>query len=287
MIKLDFEIALYYTIFDPSCDLLFNIHAAMTRCQTVLHENLYVDQATTTDLQTDVDTGNRWLRMQGFAGPLTVRYNATISISHYMTPPEQLMEVPIAQMPLSVLEYLNPSRYCQSDRLQKFALNEFGHLPRGYTRVKAIHDWVLRRVRFSVQTSNASTSAMDTLVEQVGVCRDFAHLMIALCRALTIPARFTTGIDYGAALDLGPPDFHAYVEVYLSGRWYIVDASGLTVPMGLIRLGTGRDASDVAFATLFGSVKSSMPQIKISAIEDFANNYEIPYNSTDILSTDP
>ena len=105
---------------------------------------------------------------------------------------------------------------------------------------------------FTSNTSNSNTSAVDTLIEQVGVCRDFAHLMIALCRAVNIPARFATGTDYGADPALGPPDFHAYVEAYLGDRWYIFDPSGTAIPMGFVRFGTGRDAADVAFATIFG-----------------------------------
>lgn len=287
MVKLDFEIVLNYIVADPTSDFIFNVHAAQTQCQSVLHENLQLSQPAYTDLQIDPLNGNRWLRMQANSGPLTVRYNASTSIAHYTSTPDQLWEVPISQLPASVLTYLYPSRYCQSDRLQKFALFEFGHLGRGYPRVLAIQEWVRKRVKFLVQTSNVSTSAMDTLIEQVGVCRDFAHLMIALCRALSIPARFTTGIDYGADPALGPADFHAYVEVYLSNRWYIFDPSGLAMPMGLVRIGTGRDATDVAFATLFGSVQSNMPQITITATEDVNNQFFLPFHTSDILSTDP
>lgn len=287
MVKLDFEIALTYNVVDPTSDFIFNVHAAQTQCQMVLYENLQLNQQVNSELQVDPLTGNRWLRLQANAGPFTVRYNASTSIAHHVATPDQLWEVPISQLPASVLTYLYPSRYCQSDRLQKFALYEFGHLGRGYARVHAIQEWVRQRVKFLVQTSNTSTSAMDTLVEQVGVCRDFAHLMIALCRALSIPARFTTGIDYGADPALGPADFHAYVEVYLSNRWYIFDPSGLAMPMGLVRIGTGRDATDVAFATLFGSVQSNMPQITISASEDASNQYVAPFHTSDILSTDP
>ncbi len=100
------------------------------------------------------------------------------------------------------------------------------------------------------------------------MCRDFAHLMIALCRALSIPARFTTGTDYGADPALGPPDFHAYVEVYLGRRWYIFDPSGTSIPMGFVRFGTGRDASDVAFATIFGNVVTHAPVVSGTAVVD-------------------
>ena len=100
----------------------------------------------------------------------------------------------------------------------------------------------------------------------MGVCRDFAHLMIALCRAVNIPARFATGIDYGAPTVMGPTDFHAYVEVYLGDRWYIFDPSGVAIPMGFVRFGTGRDAADAAFATIFGGVVGAAPVIQIQAV---------------------
>jgi len=133
-------------------------------------------------------------------------------------------------------------------------------------------------------TSNSSSSAMDTLVEQTGVCRDFAHLMIALCRAVNIPARFVTGIDYGASATLGLPDFHAYVEVFLGDRWYSFDPTGITPPMGLVRIGTGRDAADVSFATLFGAVTSQAPIVSVSALDD-PPNFHLPRHSTESLST--
>ena len=182
--------------------------------------------------------------------------------------------------------YIYPSRYCQSDRLLRLATNEFGALWQGHSRVQAICDWVQRHVAFTSNTSNSNTSAVDTLVEQVGVCRDFAHLMIALCRAINIPARFTTGTDYGADPALGPPDFHAYVEVYLGDRWYIFDPSGTAIPMGLLRFGVGRDAADVAFATIFGGVWAKPPVIRTTAIQDAARGFELPRHCTQALSTD-
>jgi transglutaminase-like putative cysteine protease len=122
-------------------------------------------------------------------------------------------------------------------------------------------------------------------VGQVGVCRDFAHLMISLCRAVNIPARFVSGIDYGAPPEMGPQDFHAYVEVFLGTRWYLFDPTGVTAPMGLVRIGTGRDAADIAFATLFGSMKTFQPIISIVATDDPASGFHRPQHSTEALST--
>lgn len=286
MVKLEFQIDLSYVVNDPTCDFIFNIHAAQTECQTVLRENLQINQPVVTILQTHSESKNRLLRLQAAQGPLTLSYSATVTIDHRLRPPAEIMQVPIAQLPTSVLQYLNPSRYCQSDRLQKFALTEFGHLAPGYSRAIAICDWVRSRIAFQVQTSNVNTSAIDTLIERVGVCRDFAHLMITLCRALSMPARIASGIDYGADAALGVPDFHAYVEVYLSDGWYIFDPSGLAVPMGFLRFGTGQDAADVAFATIFGAVQASMPQVTINAIEDAAQQIVAPYHTNDALSTD-
>ena len=123
------------------------------------------------------------------------------------------------------------------------------------------------------------------MIEQVGVCRDFAHLMIALCRALNIPARFATSIDYGAAAELGPPDFHAFVEVFLGDRWYMFDPTGITAPMALVRIGTGRDAADVSFATLFGSMKTNAPSISIVAMDDPSRGYHLPHHSQQAISS--
>ncbi len=291
MVNLEIEILLNYVVSDSTADFVFNIHPAQTQFQSVAADSLYINGVHRTDLQAadlrmeSIDT-NRLLCLRAGPGPLSVRYLATVTIDHFVAAPAQLSQVSVNELPATVLIYLNPSRYCQSDRLQRFAMAEFGAVPTGYARVQAIAEWVRSRVTFQPQASNVNTSAMDTLVEQVGVCRDFAHLMIALCRAMAIPARFATSIDYGADSALGPPDFHAYVEVYLSGRWYIVDASGLAVPMGLVRLGTGRDAADVAFATIFGAVQSSMPEIRITARADPAQNVVMPSLSSGILSTD-
>lgn len=286
MVKLKLALELNYEIAAPGCDFIFNIHAAQTQCQSIVAENLHLSQPLASDIYCAPENGNRYLRVGAGAGPLKVQYTATVALDHFMTPPAQLMEVPIARLPGSVLHYIYPSRYCQSDRLHKLAIREFGHLWQGHSRVCAIQDWVRNRVKFTSGASNASTSALDTLIDQVGVCRDFAHLMIALCRAVNIPARFATGIDYGADAALGPTDFHAYVEVYLGNRWYIFDPSGVAVPMGFVRFGTGRDAADTAFATLFGTVTSMSPIIQIEAIVDAANQCILPYHCIEALSTD-
>jgi transglutaminase-like putative cysteine protease len=286
MIRIELHIELTYEIDQGGADFVFNIHAAHTARQTISSESLVLSQPITPQIHTDPVTGNRYMRLRGLPGELKLSYMATVDMEHHRAEPTQLAEVPIRNLPPEVIGYIYPSRYCQSDRLVKMAINEFGQLWQGHSRVQAIQEWVRRHVSFTSNTTNSNTSAVDTLIEQVGVCRDFAHLMIALCRAVNIPARFATGTDYGADPVLGPPDFHAYVEVYLGDRWYIFDPSGTAIPMAFVRFGTGRDAADVAFATIFGGVRSQAPAIRAWAVEDLARGIVMPYRCREALSTD-
>ena len=285
MVRLKFAIELRYEIAGAPADFIFNIHATQTQCQCLIGEILQVSQAVPVALFVDPAHGNRYARLRAEPGPLVVQYEATVDIAHYVASADSIGEVAIADLPPETLPYIYPSRYCQSDRLQQVAREQFGTLVPGYGRVRAIRDWVQQRTRFQPGSSNATTSAIDTLNDQAGVCRDFAHLMIGFCRALNIPARFVTGIDFGSDPSFGPTDFHAYVEAFLGGRWYIFDPTGMTVPMGLIRLGTGRDAADVSFATIFGAVASSAPLISIEAVEDNEGGFAVPLAVPHALST--
>jgi transglutaminase-like putative cysteine protease len=285
MVRLSFTIELRYEIAGQPGDFVFNVHAARTPWQHVATESLQLTPAAACRLQADAALGNRYLRVRAGPGPFALRYEATVDIDHHSASPAELDELPIAMIPAEVLPFIYPSRYCQSDRMLRLAAREFGKLRPGYARVEAIRDWVRERTAFVVGSSTTTTSAADTLLEQAGVCRDFAHLMIALCRAVNIPARFVTGIDYGSSPALGPPDFHAYVEVFLGSRWYAFDPTGISAPMGLVRIGTGRDAADVSFATLFGAITSRPPVITIVALDDPARGYRLPGHSMLALSS--
>lgn len=286
MVRIQFTIDLHYELGFQGADFVFNIHAAKTASQTIINEQLVISQQVPHTIQTDPATCTRYLRLTGAPGPLHISYKAVLDIKQQVDLPDLIQETPIAKLPLSALTYIYPSRYCQSDRLAALAMSEFGHLPKGYRRVEAIRNWVNKHVTFKGNTTNSATAALDTLIDRVGVCRDFAHLMIAICRALNIPARFTTGIDYGADPLLGPTDFHAYVEVFLGDRWYLFDPSGTAIPMGFVRLATGRDAADVSFATIFGGVLSPPPVITISAITEAGQPWELPRHRHEALSTD-
>jgi transglutaminase-like putative cysteine protease len=273
MIRFDLSIALDYNVLSPS-DFIFMIQPTNTPYQRVTWERLRTEPQVETHEEVHGNPANRHLRLHAEPGQLHVHYEAIVDLVHHYALPSDLREVPIAELPTSVLQYVYPSRYCQSDRLLEIARSEFGTMTPGYERVEAIRQWVQSRTKFQVGSSHPGTSALETYQCGTGVCRDFAHLMITVCRALNIPARFTTGIDYGADPALGPPDFHCYVEIYLSDRWFVFDPSGISPRMGLLRIGTGRDASEVAFATIFGTAQMThlSPAVKVleQSVEDAA-----------------
>jgi len=285
-IRLRYKADLHYDVRSAGCDFIFNVQATRTPHQRVVSEKLIVSPDLKTHTYIDPTTQARYLRLRADEGPLRVCCETVVDLAHHRAAPPSLAEVWISELPAQVLPYLYPSRYCESDRLHRFAFAEFGAMWQGYSRVQAIRDWVLAHVAFLSNSSDGNTSACDTLVTKQGVCRDFAHLMIALCRAVNIPARFATGIDYGANPNLGPPDFHAYVEVYVGHRWYLFDPSGTAIPMGFIRLATGRDAADAAFASIFGSVQWKSPLVEIEAIPGEDGVCRTPTHCEDALSTD-
>ena len=286
VIRLEFSIQLNYEIDQPSSDFIFSIHTAKTNYQYLISEYLNISQDIALTMYENLATHTRLLRLKAMPGVLSLQYGGVVDLRHFLAPPSQVHETFVSNLPGDVLTYLYPSRYCQSDFMQDIAIKQFGGLLHGYSRIQAIRDWVLNHVTFKSNSSTAHTTAVDTYLSKQGVCRDFAHLMITLCRALSIPARFVTGIDYGSDPILGPTDFHAYVEVYLDGRWYIFDPSGVAIPMGFLRISTGHDAADTAIATIFGTVRGSAPIISINAIPNEQGHLEIPQHLTDAVSTD-
>lgn len=166
-------------------------------------------------------------------------------------------EVPVAQLPDDAVSFLLGSRYCETDRLSPLAWSLFGNTPPGWARVQAIVDYVHRRLTFGYQFARATRTAWEGHEERVGVCRDFAHLAIALCRCMNIPARYATGYlgDIGVPVSPAPMDFSAWFEVYLGGRWFTFDARHNQPRVGRILMARGRDAADCAITTTFGQSK--------------------------------
>jgi transglutaminase-like putative cysteine protease len=164
---------------------------------------------------------------------------------------------PVADLEASTVPYLYPSRYCQSDQLGRLARGLFGAIANPHERVVAITDWIHDNVDYVRGLTTWNTSAYDTVTQRVGVCRDFSHLGIALCRALNIPARYFAGYAY----ELQPPDFHACFECFIGGSWVVFDATRLAHLNGLVRVGTGRDAADASVASIFGNVTCTSMQV--------------------------
>lgn len=284
LVRLEYGVTLRYEVLRDEADFIFNIEPARTEHQTVGDEKLVLSPVLERSTWEDTHRG-RWLRVRAPKGTLTVDYSATVTLAHAMAAPASLAEVPMRTLPGEAMPYVLPSRYCQSDLLFNFAQDEFGKLAPGYARVAAICEWVRRHITFTSGASDCATTAVDTLLSRRGVCRDFAHLMIALCRALNIPARMATGTDFGCDPEMGPPDFHAYVEAYLGDRWWIFDPSGTAIPAGFIRLGTGRDAAEVAFATIFGYVECGRPDVRTTARANPAAGEMAPQHMELAIST--
>jgi transglutaminase-like putative cysteine protease len=234
---------------------------------------LNIDPSRSTDLVTpDIITSNPLIPMRSYidlfgnrvtrllAPPGLVTFHDQFLIRDSGEPdevPPDTAATPIADLPDDVLLFLLSSRYCDSDNLASFAWSQFHGVTGGYARVKAICDFVHGHIRFSYPEARPTRSASDGMREQVGVCRDFAHLAVALCRCMNIPARYCTGYlgDIGVPIDVNPMDFSAWFEVFLDGRWYTMDARHNHPRIGRIVMGRGRDAADVAMSTAFGVAK--------------------------------
>jgi transglutaminase-like putative cysteine protease len=164
-------------------------------------------------------------------------------------------EVPPQELPHDALRYLYNSRYCEVDRFTVIASELFGAVAPGWSRVQAVCDWVHQRISFGYQYARPTKTALDVYTERFGVCRDFQHLAVTLCRALNIPARYATGYlgDIGVPPAPSPMDFSAWFEAYLEDRWWTFDARHNEPRVGRVLMATGRDASDVAMTTSFGT----------------------------------
>jgi transglutaminase-like putative cysteine protease len=199
--------------------------------------------------------GNWCSRFVAPAGPLSLSTNAVIRDSGIADPVcWEAAQVPVEELPEEALVFLLASRFCDSDRLLDLAWRLFGTTVPGWPRVQAICDFAHRNVAFGYEHARVTRTASETYQERRGVCRDFAHLAVAFCRALNIPARYCTGYlgDVGMPPPYPPGDFAAWFEAYLGGRWYTFDPRNNVPRIGRVILARGRDAADVAMTTTFG-----------------------------------
>jgi len=168
----------------------------------------------------------------------------------------------VAQLPVEVLHYLLPSRYCQSDKLGSIASSIVGTTPRNHHQITRIRTWIHENIAYERGSSDSSTSALETVHTHRGVCRDFAHLGIALCRAINVPARMVVGFVH----QLDPMDLHAWFEAYIGGRWYTFDATEDKPGGGRIVVAYGRDAADVALVSLFGNFTCTAMRVSVEQV---------------------
>jgi transglutaminase-like putative cysteine protease len=250
---------LQYRVYLPTT-FIFSIQACRSNSQVILEESLETDPYISTEEIPGEDGISRFIRLRSIGdSQFTIRYKAKVDIDYNTIHQRNLSyTVPVNRLDAEEVHYLFPSRYCQSDKLQKLANKEFGQIETAYGKVAAITEWIYNNVEYTTGATNSGTSAYDTLTERVGVCRDFAHLGIALCRALTIPARYFTGYAYG----LNPPDFHACFEAFIGGEWVFFDPTKLVPVNGLVKIANGRDAADAAVASIFGRASSTSMTVK-------------------------
>lgn len=237
----------------------FSLVAAQTDHQLLRHEALVITPHHVADFLPYGIGGHQLFRFTAQPGPLSIDYRATVELDPQRDDPHALAEVPFSALPSEVLVYLNPSRYCESDKLVGFAQRHFGSLAPGYKRVEAISQWVGEQMTYLPGSTDGSSSAADALLLRAGVCRDFAHVGISLCRALGIPARYLSG--YGIGVE--PQDFHGFFEAWLDGDWYLFDPTAMAPADGLVRIGLGRDAADAPFASFVGQASLTAKTITV------------------------
>jgi transglutaminase-like putative cysteine protease len=234
--------------------LMLSLHPL--RAPTVRkHEQLQVDPLVPLDQFFDLN-GNRCTRLVAPAGHVVFRNDAIVEDCGL--PDLQVWNAPqinVQDLPQEVLQFLLASRYCEVDsELKEIAWSRFSSVPAGWPRVQAVCDFVHHHIRFDYQQARANRTALEVFRERVGVCRDYMHLAITLCRCLNVPARYCTGYlgDIGVPLSADPMDFSAWFEAFLGGQWYAFDARNNTPRIGRVLMARGRDAADVAMTTTFG-----------------------------------
>lgn len=269
---------LSYDVKSPTV-FIFNLQVAKLARHHGLVERLSITPKHDTRTYVVPDIRNRYLSLDAEPGPLNVRYEAEVTLDVYRADPSTIDETPLNAIPLDIMPFLLPSRFVPSDRLAAFAQKEFGELPQGHCRVTAVCNWIYDNIDYQRGSSDETTTASESLIKRAGVCRDFSHIGIAFCRALNIPARFVSCYAYG----LEPRDFHAVFEAFLDGRWWLFDATRQANLDGLVRIGVGRDAAEIAFASPFGEIEAG--PVKIT-IEHADGSPELPGRTTDAISTE-
>ncbi|MGE4321604.1 MAG: transglutaminase family protein [Sphingobium sp.] len=256
--RIAIETMLDYDFAEPT-DVLLAIEAACLPDQRVVDQLLAIDNAgPLVSLSGGSGVGRRsWVRSG--TGRMLTRYRAIVDVTRSLAGLDTLGKSPLPSLPEDVLPFIWPSRYCEADRFVSFVSGHFQGLEGGML-VRALVAWVHDNLRYVPGCSSGATSAADTFLARQGVCRDYAHLTAALIRSHDIPARLVSVYAPG----LVPPDFHAVVEVWLDDAWHLVDATGLAPVDTMVRIAVGRDATDIAFMTIFGTATMNAQSIRVT-----------------------
>jgi transglutaminase-like putative cysteine protease len=262
--KFNITSELTYEVFSPTT-FIFNIQAARSVNQVIIEEAVYLNPFVHFKEFELNNADARFIKLEQPHGTsFTLSYYAQVDVQYRKVDENILSQfTPVIELDEQVLPYLFPSRHCQSDKLRKFATKVFGHLPNQYLKVNSITNWIFNHIDYVSGTTDSGTSAYDTLIQREGVCKDFAHLGIALCRALDIPARYLTAYAY----KLNPPDFHACFEAYIGGHWIIFDPTKLVPLNGLVKIANGQDATETAVASFFGSTNCTYMNVQCNIAE--------------------
>lgn len=240
------------------CDVLLQIEASTDDGQRCDINNLYLQSGTQLrEIVGEDGIGmRRWISV---TDRLECHYELQAKVTRMTTNLSALDETPRYQLPASAIQYLMPSRNCQSDLFLEFTNIQFGSLSGG-EMVQAMRDWVAANFTYDIYASDGGTTATDSFASLRGVCRDYAHVLIALVRAAGIPARFVSAY----APDVTPQDFHAIVEVFLAGAWHLVDPTGMSEPKETIRICVGRDAADASLLTSYGFLNLEKQSVRVN-----------------------
>ena len=259
--RLSIDVTLDYAFPRPA-DVLLQIEAAALPDQMLVTQSLVIGSNNLIfAVPGEEGIGQRtWARAED---RLTARYRAEVAIDRAAITLADLPATPVRLLPGAVIGYLLPSRYCESDRFEPFVRRRFAGLEGG-ALAAALVDWVRDHLVYESGGSTGTTTALHTFAERRGVCRDYAHLVVALARAAEIPARCVAA--YAPGVD--PPDFHAVAELWLDGSWHLVDATGMASCADIARVCVGRDATDIAFMTVFGEAQLWEQRVLVRRVEE-------------------
>jgi transglutaminase-like putative cysteine protease len=255
--RVEIDVVLDYDLPEPH-DVLLQIEVAQMADQRIIGDKLTVSSP---EKLRPVE-GNESVGQRTWAaavGQFHAHYSAIVEINRVVIPLDGLSAADPRDLPAPVVPFLLPSRYCESDKFESLVAHDFGDHSGG-AKILAMRDWIAANIAYVSGASDSDTSASDTFVQRQGVCRDYAHLLTSFARAAAIPARIVSAY----APDVMPPDFHAVIEVWLEDAWHLIDATGMADPQDIVRIAVGRDATDIAFMTVFGTAEFRDQHVRVT-----------------------